>query len=47
MFRGDPEHPANKYLLETAGDYYIGGELQGINYPKHYDYVDARKHQLN
>ena len=43
VFRGDPEHPANKYLLETAGDYYIGGELQGINYPKHYDYVDARK----
>lgn len=43
VFRGDPEHPANKYLFETAGDVYIGGSLEGINYPKHYDYVDARK----
>ncbi|EGW32582.1 ATP sulfurylase [Spathaspora passalidarum NRRL Y-27907] len=43
VFRGDPEHPAVKYLIETAGDYYIGGSLQGINYPRHYDYVESRK----
>ena len=43
VFRGDPEHPANKYLAETAGDVYIGGSLQGINHPKHYDYVESRK----
>ncbi|EER33236.1 sulfate adenylyltransferase [Candida tropicalis MYA-3404] len=43
VFRGDPEHPANKYLFEIAGDYYLGGSLQGLNYPKHYDYVESRK----
>jgi sulfate adenylyltransferase len=43
VFRGDPEHPAIKYLNEVAGEYYIGGSLQGINLPKHYDYVDFRK----
>ncbi|ODV78307.1 sulfate adenylyltransferase [Suhomyces tanzawaensis NRRL Y-17324] len=43
VFRGDPEHPANRYLFEQAGDVYIGGSLQGLNYPKHYDYVEFRK----
>lgn len=43
VFRGDPEHPANKYLFETAGEIYIGGSLQGLAYPKHYDYVEFRK----
>lgn len=43
VFRGDPEHPANRYLAETAGDFYIGGSLQGLNYPKHYDYAEFRK----
>ncbi|KAK6204515.1 sulfate adenylyltransferase [Scheffersomyces amazonensis] len=43
VFRGDPEHPAVKYLFESAGDYYIGGSIEGINYPKHYDYVESRK----
>ncbi|CAK7893738.1 sulfate adenylyltransferase [[Candida] anglica] len=43
VFRGDPEHPAVKYLNETAGDYYLGGSLQGLDYPEHYDYVEFRK----
>ncbi|KAL6450872.1 MET3 Sulfate adenylyltransferase [Candida maltosa Xu316] len=43
VFRGDPEHPANRYLFEIAGDYYLGGSIQGLNYPKHYDYVESRK----
>ncbi|CAH2356069.1 sulfate adenylyltransferase [[Candida] railenensis] len=43
VFRGDPEHPAVNYLFSTAGDYYLGGSLQGIDYPKHYDYVEFRK----
>lgn len=43
VFRGDPEHPAVKYLFETAGDVYIGGSVAGINFPKHYDYTDIRK----
>lgn len=43
VFRGDPEHPAVKYLFDTAGDIYIGGSIQGLNYPTHYDYVSLRK----
>ncbi|OBA23484.1 ATP-sulfurylase [Metschnikowia bicuspidata var. bicuspidata NRRL YB-4993] len=43
VFRGDPEHPAVKYLNETAGEYYIGGLIQGLDYPTHYDYVPLRK----
>lgn len=43
VFRGDPEHPANKYLFETAGDVYIGGSIQGLDYPTHYDYIPFRK----
>lgn len=43
VFRGDPEHPAIKYLNNIAGDIYIGGSIQGIDYPKHYDYVEFRK----
>lgn len=43
VFRGDPEHPAVNYLFSTAGDVYIGGSIQGIDYPTHYDYVEFRK----
>lgn len=43
VFRGDPEHPAIKYLFNTAGDIYIGGSIQGLSFPKHYDYVEIRK----
>jgi len=43
VFRGDPEHPAVKYLTNTAGEYYIGGSIQGLDYPTHYDYVSLRK----
>lgn len=43
VFRGDPEHPAVHYLMNIAGDYYIGGSIQGLDYPTHYDYVDLRK----
>lgn len=46
VFRGDPEHPAVKYLYDTAGEYYVGGSLQGLQYPVHYDYVDFRKNPL-
>ncbi|SCV99616.1 LAFE_0A07118g1_1 [Lachancea fermentati] len=43
VFRGDPEHPAVKYLNEIAGEYYVGGELQAIQLPIHYDYPGLRK----
>lgn len=43
VFRGDPEHPANQYLHNIAGDYYIGGKLDAIQLPQHYDYPGLRK----
>lgn len=43
VFRGDPEHPAVRYLFDVAKDVYIGGELDAINLPKHYDYTESRK----
>ncbi|KAI5962182.1 MET3 [Candida pseudojiufengensis] len=46
VFRGDPEHPSIKYLNEQTNEIYLGGSLQGINYPKHYDYINLRKTPL-
>lgn len=43
VFRGDPEHPAVKYLFDVAGDVYIGGALQALQLPTHYDYTALRK----
>ncbi|CCK71143.1 sulfate adenylyltransferase KNAG_0G00870 [Huiozyma naganishii CBS 8797] len=43
VFRGDPEHPAIVYLNETAGEYYVGGSLEAIQLPVHYDYPGLRK----
>ncbi|VVT50785.1 uncharacterized protein SAPINGB_P002879 [Magnusiomyces paraingens] len=42
VFRGDPEHPAIRYLFNTAKEYYVGGKLQAINRLNHYDYVGLR-----
>jgi len=39
----DRAHPAVRYLWETAGDVYVGGKLQGLNLPPHYDFVDLRR----
>lgn len=38
----DEKHPAVKYLTHHSNDYYIGGTLQGLQLPIHYDY---RKHR--
>lgn len=38
----DLKHPAVKYLYEHTNDYYIGGTLEGLQLPIHYDY---RKHR--
>lgn len=43
VFRGVADHPAVKYLNEIAGDVYIGGEIQAIQFPTHYDYTGLRK----
>lgn len=42
VFRGDPEHPAIKYLNETVKDHYIGGKLEAVQRINHYDYVALR-----
>jgi sulfate adenylyltransferase len=42
VFGGDEEHPAVKYLNETAHEFYVGGKLDAINRLEHYDYVALR-----
>ena len=42
VFGGDAEHPAIKYLNETAGDVYVGGKVEVIQRLMHYDYVGLR-----
>nr|OQO32319.1 Sulfate adenylyltransferase [Rachicladosporium sp. CCFEE 5018] len=42
VFGGDPEHPAIKYLMETAGELYVGGKIEAIDRLMHYDYVALR-----
>ncbi len=37
-----PEHPAVAYLIDQAGSYYLGGDLEGIRMPPHYDFLDLR-----
>ena len=37
------EHPAVGYLKNEAGDVYIGGKLEGIQLPKHYDFQELRR----
>lgn len=34
----DTHHPAVDYLMRHTGDYYIGGQLEGINLPSRYDF---------
>jgi len=43
VFGGDAEHPAIQYLMNTAGNMYIGGKLHGFQLPPHYDYANLRK----
>jgi sulfate adenylyltransferase len=42
VFGGDPEHPAIRYLNNTAKEFYVGGKLEAINRLEHYDYVALR-----
>jgi len=36
------EHPAVDYLFRKAGDYYLGGQVEGIQMPPHYDFLNLR-----
>lgn len=42
VFGGDEDHPAIKYLNTKVQEYYIGGKLDAVNKPEHYDYVAQR-----
>ena len=42
MFGGDEEHPAVRYLCQTAREYYVGGKVEAINRLNHYDYLALR-----
>ena len=36
------EHPGVKYLLEQTHPYYVGGKLEGVALPCHYDFIELR-----
>lgn len=38
----DPAHPAVTYLRTKVKDYYVGGKVQAIQLPTHFDYVALR-----
>lgn len=38
----DPAHPAVTYLHKSMKEVYVGGPVQAINRPLHYDYVALR-----
>ncbi|MHB1947705.1 MAG: bifunctional sulfate adenylyltransferase/adenylylsulfate kinase [Gammaproteobacteria bacterium] len=38
----DLKHPAVNYLFNRAGSWYLGGSVQLVKMPKHYDFVELR-----
>ena len=38
----DPDHPGVHFLFNQINPYYIGGKIEGIEAPKHYDFCDLR-----
>ncbi len=40
--KNDTAHPAVNYLHNQAGDWYVGGQILGLEMPKHYDYISHR-----
>ena len=40
--KDDSAHPAVAYLHNQAGEWYLGGRLQGLELPSHYDYREYR-----
>jgi sulfate adenylyltransferase len=39
----DPSHPGVGYLVDKAGEYYVGGALEGLNLPQHFDFAPLRR----
>ncbi|KAB5596031.1 Sulfate adenylyltransferase [Ceratobasidium theobromae] len=42
VFGGDPEHPSVVYLNNKVKELYVGGKLQAVQPPTHFDYVALR-----
>jgi len=42
----DRAHPSVAYLWDEAGSHYVGGKVEGIVLPPHYDFVSLRRNQL-
>ena len=40
--KDDKAHPAVSYLHDEAGDYYVGGEIEALQLPVHYDFNEMR-----
>lgn len=40
--KDDKAHPAVAYLHDIAGDWYVGGKLEGLELPSYYDFNDLR-----
>ncbi len=38
----DNGHPGVEYLFDKTGDYYIGGDLEVLNFPVHFDFKQYR-----
>ena len=38
----DPAHPSVAYLRRSVKEYYVGGKVQAIQAPTHFDYVALR-----
>ncbi|NIA11595.1 MAG: bifunctional sulfate adenylyltransferase/adenylylsulfate kinase [Nitrospiraceae bacterium] len=36
------EHPGVAYLMQQTGDWYLGGRLEGLSLPAHYDFKELR-----
>jgi sulfate adenylyltransferase len=39
----DTAHPSINYLHSIAGNYYVGGDLSGLELPVHYDFTELRR----
>jgi sulfate adenylyltransferase len=39
----DPQHPRVRYLFEKEGSYYVGGKLEVLSLPLHYDFKQLRR----
>ncbi|MBE0595019.1 MAG: bifunctional sulfate adenylyltransferase/adenylylsulfate kinase, partial [Gemmatimonadales bacterium] len=39
----NPEHPAVAYLLNRSHPWYVGGRIEGVHAPVHYDYRNLRR----